>query len=288
MFLHLYDVHSKRYQRQPGAALYCSPTPFQDMYDPSYRGENKGQRLIGKRNSAERMSERDLIHNIALYDGAIRFVDDQLEDLFANLRSLGVMDRTIISVVSDHGEEFYEHGRQGHHQSLYDETILVPWVMRFPEKIPAGRVVEAQVRMMDIAPTILSLAGIPPTPGFGVLKGDRHFAGADLAPLVSSPNTDFSPLPAFADLQGKLAAVRTEEWKYIMSLDAEGAEELYSLAGDPKELVNLAEEKPRVRDLLRDELLRWRESGRSAPQLHEGTNLTEEERKLLKSLGYLQ
>ena len=288
VFLHLYDVHSKRHHRQPGAALYCSPTPFQDMYDPSYRGENKGQRLIGKHSSTERMSERDLIHNMALYDGEIRFVDDQLEDLFAILRSLGVMDRTIISVISDHGEEFYEHGRQGHHQSLYDETILVPWVMRFPEKIPAGRVVEAQVRMMDIAPTILSLAGIAPTPGFGVLKGDRRFAGADLAPLVSSPNTDFSPLPAFADLEGKLAAVRTEEWKYIMSLHAEGAEELYSLADDPKELINLAEEKPQVRDLLRDELLRWRESGGSAPQSPEATNLTEEERKLLKSLGYLQ
>ena len=217
VFLHLYDVHSKRHHRQPGAALYCSPTPFQDRYDPSYRGENKGQRLIGKRGSPERMSERDLIHNMALYDGEIRFVDDQLEDLFAILRSLGVMDRTIISVVSDHGEEFYEHGRQGHHQSLYDETILVPWVMRFPEKIPAGRVVEAQVRVMDIPPTILSLAGIAPTPGFGVLKGDRRFAGADLVPLVSSPNTDFSPLPAFADLQGTLAAVRTEEWKSVLS-----------------------------------------------------------------------
>ena len=176
VFLHLYDVHSKRYQRQPGAALYCSPTPFQDMYDPSYTGENKGQRLIGKHSSTERMSERDLIHNIALYDGEIRFVDHQLADLFAILRGLGVMDRIIISVVSDHGEEFYEHGRQGHHQSLYDETILVPWVMRFPEKIPAGRVVEAQVRIMDIAPTILSLAGIPSAPGFGVFKGNRHFA----------------------------------------------------------------------------------------------------------------
>ncbi len=288
VFLHLYDVHSKRYHRQPGAALYCSPTPFQDMYDPSYTGENKGQWLIGKHSSTERMSERDSIHNMALYDGEIRFVDDQLENLFAILRGLGVMDRTIISVVSDHGEEFYEHGRQGHHQSLYDETILVPWVMRFPEKIPAGRVVDAQVRIMDIAPTILSLAGIPPAPGFGVLKGNRHFAGADLAPLISSRNTDSSALPAFADLEGKLAAIRTAEWKYIMCLHAEGAEELYSLADDPKELINLAEEKPQVRDLLRDELLRWRESGGSAPQSREGTNLTEEERKLLKSLGYLQ
>ena len=77
-------------------------------------------------------------------------------------------------------------------------------------------------------------------------------------------------------------------WKYILPLDAVGAEELYSLADDPKELINLAEEKPQVRDLLRDELLRWRESGGSAPQSPEATNLTEEERKLLKSLGYLQ
>ena len=289
VFLHLFDVHPKLHQRQrPRATLYCSPAPFQEMYDPDYTGENEGQRLIGKRSSTERMSERDLIHNIALYDGEIRFVDDQLENLFAILRSLGVMDRTIISVVSDHGEEFYEHGRQGHTQSLYDETILVPWVMRFPEKIPAGRVVEAQVRVMDIPPTILSLAGIAPTPRFGVLKGNRQFTGADLAPLISSRNTDDPALPAFADLEGKLAAIRTEEWKYIVSLDPEGAEELYSLAEDPKEWVNLAEEKPQVRDLLRDELLRWRESGGSAPRSPEATNLTEEERKLLKSLGYLQ
>lgn len=108
LFLHLYDIHPKlASQRRPGAPPYCSPPPYRDLYDPAYRGENKGQFLIENKSTTERMSERDLIHNIALYDEGIRYVDDQLGVLFAFLEDLDVKDRTIISLISDHGEEFY-------------------------------------------------------------------------------------------------------------------------------------------------------------------------------------
>ena len=69
---------------------------------------------------------------IALYDGEIRYTDDHLRQVFALLRDLHEFDDTIVVVTSDHGEEFFEHGRKGHGTNLYDETIRVPWILRYP------------------------------------------------------------------------------------------------------------------------------------------------------------
>ena len=144
------------------------------------------------------MDSGDLEHLIALYDGEIRFTDHHLGLLVERLRHLNALDNTIIAVTSDHGEAFFEHGFKTHRHTLYDELILVPLVIRYPAKIPAGRRVAPQVRLLNLAPTLLSLADLQPPRDFGMTTGPH--APTDLSPLIHG-EADFPLLPAFGDLE---------------------------------------------------------------------------------------
>ena len=150
LFLHMWDVHYS----------YDPPPPYDTMFDPDYEGDIVASPYMRNRRINARMDPRDLEHVMALYDGEIRHTDDHLGRLFDSLKGLGAFDDTIIVVTSDHGDEFFEHGKKGHGQNLFDSVLRIPLLMRYPSKIPAGRVVEGQVRLMDVAPTILGLAGI--------------------------------------------------------------------------------------------------------------------------------
>ena len=154
-FLHLWDVHYD----------FAPPPPFDTLFDPDYEGTVNGEGigLVPKD-----IPQRDLEHIIALYDGEIRFTDQELGRLFAFLRERGLMENTIIVVTSDHGEEFFEHGRIGHLMAIFDESIQVPLIVHYPAAVPGGQVFEEQARLMDLAPTILGLAGLPAAAGLGM------------------------------------------------------------------------------------------------------------------------
>jgi arylsulfatase A-like enzyme len=94
----------------------------------------------------------------ALYDAAIRSMDDQLALLFRALELRGLWERTVVAVVADHGEEFLERGRLGHGHGLHQTLLRVPWILRVPGKDP-GRV-STPVSLVDLAPTLLSAAGV--------------------------------------------------------------------------------------------------------------------------------
>src|SRR5262249_34350660 len=147
------------------------------------------------------MDPRDLAHVVALYDGEIRYVDEYLGHVIDVVDRLGVLDQTLLVVTSDHGEEFFEHGRKGHRNALYDESIRIPLLMRYPGKIPAGTVIDRQVRLLDVAPTILALAGVAPPPEFGVAGDGGVNRGQNLM-LFFHAAGDATPaaLVAFADL----------------------------------------------------------------------------------------
>jgi len=94
----------------------------------------------------------------ALYDGALRFLDDELAGLFADLQRRGLAD-TLICVVADHGEEFLEHGRIGHGHGLWQNLLQVPWILHVPGQTPM--VVSTPVSLVDLPPTLLAAAGLP-------------------------------------------------------------------------------------------------------------------------------
>jgi arylsulfatase A-like enzyme len=137
---------------------------------------------------------------------------------------------------------------------------------------------------MDIAPTLLGLAGVEPLPGFGGSEGYAR----DLGPLLrESPSAPMAPLTAYSDLHTEWASVRTEDSKLIMSLSGPAIYELYDLANDPAELTSLIPTHPDLAEKLEAELTAWRAARRLGPSYSREFELSEEQIRQLRALGYI-
>ncbi len=224
-FLNLFDAH----------APYLPPAPFDAAF---------GARLPGRNpflTDGRRYSPRELQAEIDAYDGAIAWLDDRLARLIAALEQRGVLDRTILIVTSDHGEEFLEHGVMTHGNSLYDPALHVPLLIIAPGRAPQAVRVPHWVSTTDLAATVLDLAGVDARlPG----RTLRRF-WSDPAPLARDADTlrarvSFSWRKAdhYPISKGDIEAVFVDPWKYI--LNGDGREELYDLRADPGETVDLA------------------------------------------------
>lgn len=174
-----------------------------------------------------------------LFDGEIRFVDHHLEAISDFLLRSGLEEKTVLLITSDHGEEFQEHGTRYHAKHVYEEVLRVPLIISAPLLLPAGVVVPAQVRSIDIVPTILDLLGISP---------DAAFQGESLLPLLTSPSAPHRP--ALSQCGDKNETGRGEEvvslsegdYKLIWKRNEDRCE-LYHLPSDPGELYDLAQEQ---------------------------------------------
>lgn len=211
------------------------------------------------------------------YDGEVAFVDSQLRRLFDALDARPDAPRTLLVVTSDHGESLGEHGEDTHGFFLYDATIRVPLVVRWPGRLPAGRTVDAPAGLVDLAPTLLSLAGLPAEP--------QH-SGVDL--FASTPPPDDRLLWAESAYGARhygwapLSSIRRGNWKFVSA----PRPELLDLATDPGETTNRFEENRReARELAsrldetRRDLERRRVAAPSEPDA--------ESRARLEALGYL-
>ncbi|HSF15846.1 MAG TPA: sulfatase [Vicinamibacteria bacterium] len=151
LFVHYYDPHWH----------YDPPAPYDDVFDPRYEGEATGIWWDFKELTAEEIDPSDLHHIEALYDGEILYTDRHVERLLQEMKRLGVFEESILVVTSDHGEEFLEHGGWEHQKTLYEEQIRIPLVVKLPRSIghSNGRV-EAQVSLIDVAPTVAHVLGV--------------------------------------------------------------------------------------------------------------------------------
>jgi arylsulfatase A-like enzyme len=261
LFVHMFDVHYD----------YNPPEPFAHKFDPEYCGTATGN--LGAIDRIKR--RRDLEHVVALYDGEIAFVDAHIGNLLAGLDALHLQNDTIVAVVADHGEEFFEHGRAGHFKTLYDEVLHVPMIVRYPGHIAPGTRVRGQVRLMDTAPTLLELAG---------LRVRKPASDAEAMSLVAALRADAAPpLPAFGDLKGTLASLRTADRKLIWNVRT-NRRELYDLVHDPREQHAVRADDEEMRDLAA-RLQQWRSI--AVQEQGERIDLDDEEKSALKSLGYL-
>jgi arylsulfatase A-like enzyme/Tfp pilus assembly protein PilF len=168
------------------------------------------------------------------YDGEIASVDRQIGRLLAALEQQEVLDETILAFTSDHGESLGEHQEATHAIFIYESTVHVPLIFRYPRKLPAHRIYAGAARSADIMPTLLALAGKRSNPTQG-RDLSRALAGASPAQSVAQYSESFHPKLAFgmAPLQG----VRLDEWTYIRA----PRPELYNREADPMELRNLLE-----------------------------------------------
>jgi arylsulfatase A-like enzyme len=197
LFIHLWDPHYD----------YIPPREYAEMFDPDYTGTLNSEFLMRNDAVNRNMDPRDLEHLIALYDGEIRFTDDILARIVERIEAKAAPESTVLVITADHGEEFFEHGNKGHQKTLFEEVVRVPLIVRWPGRVDAGRVVDDQVRHVDLMPTLLSLAGI---------DAPETVQGRDISPLMRGET--LPPEPALMDLQAvghHLFGVRTNESKFV-------------------------------------------------------------------------
>jgi arylsulfatase A-like enzyme len=219
--------------------------------------------------------------DLARYDGEIAFTDRHLGRLFEAFERLGFGRDTIVVVVSDHGEEFGEHGVQGHGYDLHEETVRVPLVVRAPGIAP--RRVADVVPTVDVLPTLLELCGARPR---GAIQGRT------LAPLLHGRPD--AAREAYSEVRWQfgqdMKSLRQGPWKFIDSRRGLDARELlYEKKGDRGETTNVLGEHPDDARALRDRILELhstsqRLAGAFDHRLTSTVTPAEEER--LRKLGY--
>ncbi len=257
LFVHTYQVHTP----------YSCPPPYNTAFlgeNPRWRRLNLLNYLGGISGIFKPLPEQERQNIIDLYDGEISYVDDKLiKPLLEKLKELGLYDRTMIVLTSDHGEEFFEHGSWMHGQDLYEEALRVPLIIKFPGSKYRGERIPSRVRLIDVMPTILEelAIGAKSLPMEGkslipVIRGksthdrtvlaDTAYLAGRLSPerKTNLPGTFFFGKIAFIDGKNKLIVNREfgeeEARSYFPPPPPFRAVELYDLAADPLERVNLA------------------------------------------------
>ena len=218
-FVHFWDVHFD----------FTPPAPYDTMFDPGYTGSITGEGFFFDPRIDASLPERDLQHLRALYDGEIRWTDAHVDELLGDLERLGLAEETVVVLTSDHGTEFFEHGGKAHRTTLYDELIRIPLIVRWPGELPGGRRVAEQTRAIDVAPTLLELAGLPPL---------AHGMGASLVGLARGEPLDFdnSAVSELSSVGRDLRSVRTREGK-VLADQVGGTSVWFDLERDPLERV---------------------------------------------------
>lgn len=181
-----------------------------------------------------------------LYRGELQVVDAALGELLADLEARGALDESVVVLVGAHGEEFFEHGGVGHGLSLYEESLRVPLLIRAPALLAPGRVV-APVDLLDLAPTLADLLGLP---------FPSEWQGDTLVPLIDDPQPPPRLVVAYLG-DGSRAAI-VGDLKLIVG-SGRDAQRLYDLAADPGEAQNLVDRGGIGLRLLRTALV-WEQS----------------------------
>jgi arylsulfatase A-like enzyme len=151
LFAHYFDPHYD----------YVPPPPFDRALDPGYAGTVDG-RDFAARIAAPAASPADLAHLRALHAGELAWTDSEIGRVLEELERRELAANTLVVVVSDHGDEFLEHGGFGHRRTLHEEVVRVPLILRWPRALPAGEVQSGPSSLAGVAPTILALvAGEP-------------------------------------------------------------------------------------------------------------------------------
>ena len=208
----------------------------------------------------------DAEYIIAQYDGAIAYMDACIQNIFATVAALGIEEETLVIVTADHGETLDAHECYFDHHGLYECTLRVPLVLRFPGKVPAGKRYSDTSQIKDVMPTILELLGI---------ETDIAFDGRSLTPLLRGEARERTSDFYITECTWmRKHGWRTPEWKLIQALEPDvhfkPEIELYNLIKDPGEERNVAAEEPEIVAMLQARMntyiaKRERETGRTNP-----------------------
>lgn len=270
-YLHLMDPHNpyrppdrtrKLFPPGPGRHLYTNGRP-----DPGF-------------------TDADLAAMTALYDAEIRALDDGLRELVAELERRGTLGTTLIVVTADHGDELLDHGGLGHGKTVELELLRIPMVLGGGAvHDQAGTRVASLVRNLDLAPTIVDLAGLPIPDAF---------EGASLRPLLTSTGRSGPERISYAWIS-RLRSLTSSDWHCMRDLDS-GRLTLYHRTTDPAGRHDVAADNPELVQLCLDELDRLEAAGAESRRVARALKavevegapgpVSEEVAEQLEALGY--
>jgi arylsulfatase A-like enzyme len=252
LYLYYFDPHT----------YYNSPPPYDTLFDNTYTGTvtaNIYEDGVAVSNGSLTLTPRDVEHVVGLYDGDVAYWDQHLGQMLTHLGDLGLLNNSLIVVTSDHGQMFGEHGKWTHRNSVYEEVLRIPLLMRYTGVITAGLIITAPVQSADILPTILDYANesLPANIDGLSLRGvTLGQPTTPTRPIVSEMNADLlftnDPLPPRVSLR----AIKQADWKLIHPVGQLWAEELYQV--QPQSLFetdNVLQTQPAVADQLRQVLI---------------------------------
>jgi len=262
LFVHYFDPHDP----------YRPPQGYQPPFAPDAKTALKIPRTI------------------FLYDTLLAFTDREIGRLLDGIARMGLDEDTLVIVTGDHGEGLMQHGHMFHGVHIYEEGVRVPLIARWPGHLPQGRVVSSPVDLLDVAPTLLELVGA---------EGVAAFRGQSLAPLLRGDAEGELDRPIYLyrrqyaggevaegiHARGEKYGVRVGRWKLIHGPE-EGTLELFDLEADPGEKQNLADRQPERAAELGAMLEEWLRANRRGAQ--EPVSLSEEDRRRLEALGYIE
>jgi len=267
LFLHYWDAHTP--YLPPKAYVDSFYDQGRDPYDPANRSMEGAYNHLAY--PFFKYHHYDLVGPVtdsayydALYDAEIRYLDDRLRDLDAHLEKLGLKENTLLVLFGDHGESLTEHDIYWDHCGLYEPTVHVPIIMRWPGRIEAGRRVSGLVQQVDVLPTLLEAVRRETPSGIDVARLDdpQGLDGRSLWPSIRGTAIGTRDELFLSECAWQAArAVRTNRYKYIRTYDAgpfvRPPCELYDLETDPGETANLAEEDPELADFFQRKLDAW-------------------------------
>ncbi len=307
-FLHVFDPHSPFEPYAPYESLWLEPEELtahrQDMETVKEFIETGFFRYqaLPDREEIEKSGvdiETYVRREKAWYDASIRAMDLEIGRILERLQELGLAEDTLIVLISDHGEEFLEHGRHFHGYHTYGEMLNVPLIFWWPGGLPQGVEVATTVQSIDVMPTLLELSLLPLP---------EAIQGQSLLPLLAGSNPTslgWKPRPAVAERAQAPAANEGEknaeleslavvdgDWKLIWNTyipDDRPEYELYDHKKDPINLSNVADEHPEVVERLAEYLKNWHEGALAAKIDTEAAadEMSTEELEKLRALGYI-
>jgi len=278
IWVHYMPLHSVCHPPAPYDTLYVSDKlkPFFAKREPRFY--SMPVLIDGE------LAEDYKSYYVSQYDGAIRFVDDQIGLILKELERLGLKENTLVIISSDHGELLEEHNSFATHLGVFEECLRVPLVMSYQKKIPAGKAIDKQVRSIDIMPTILEIAGV---------KLPSAIDGQSLLPLAQGKQKETSPYvfsEFYDDITGEHAvSLRTPNYKLVLRVTYE----LYAINDAPPYASGLKLIKNKeVFDTLRKKLEDYLKQDNSPYNSRENKDkerpkLKPEAEERLRSLGYL-
>jgi arylsulfatase A-like enzyme len=248
LYVHLWDVHYN----------YNPPVPYSLRFQagrPPGEGETDdvtALMLHGEEGASLPAQRVDWLEG--QYAGEVLFTDDQVGRLLDELERLEMTGETVVAVTSDHGEAFQEHGVLGHTVQLYEEMEHVPLLFRWPGRIGPGETVHEIMGLVDLAPTLLDLAGVPHEGG--EFEGVSWAASllleeaGSLREQTRAKKAGRPPVLMGTSRRALWRGLRSDDVAYLFDLNHQ-REELYDLSADPGQRENLAGLRP-------DEARRWR------------------------------